>query len=98
MKNKKKEPFVPAGRQETIRRDIVSTIEGKSLSARDISGIVSIPEKAVCDHLSHIQKTINKTGRKLTVIPAECKKCGFVFKKGKSLKSRGSVRSAALGR
>ena len=89
MKNKKKEPFVPADRQETVRRDIVSAIEGRALSAREISGIVSIPEKAVYDHISHIQKTVNNIGRRLIVTPAECKKCGFSFIKREKLKKPG---------
>ena len=89
MKNKKKEPFVPVDRQETVRRDIVSAIEGRALSARKISGIVSIPEKAVCDHLSHIQRTVNKIGSRLVVTPAACKQCGFVFKKREKLKKPG---------
>ena len=89
MKNKKKEPFVPVDRQETVRRDIISAIEGRALSAMEISGIISIPEKAVCDHISHIQRTVHKTGRRLVVTPAECKQCGFVFKKREKLKKPG---------
>ena len=89
MKQKKKEPLVPANRQETLRREIVSAIEGRALSAREISGIVRIPEKAVCDHISHIQRTVNKMGRRIVVIPAECKHCGFVFKKREKLKKPG---------
>ena len=89
MKNKKKEPFIPVDRLETVRREIVSAIEGRALSAREISGIVSIPEKAVCDHLSHIKRTVNKTGSRLIVTPAECKKCGFSFNKREKLKKPG---------
>ena len=89
LKQKKKEPFIPVDRQETVRREIVSAIEGRALSAREISGMVSIPEKAVCDHISHIQKTVHKTGRMLVVTPAECKQCGFVFKKREKLKKPG---------
>ncbi|MBL7032340.1 MAG: transcriptional regulator, partial [Nitrospira sp.] len=33
MHNKKKEPFVPVDRHETVRRDIVAAIEGRALSA-----------------------------------------------------------------
>ena len=89
LKKKKKEPFVPADRQETVRREIVSAIEGRALSAREISGIVRIPEKAVCDHISHIQRTVNKMGRRLIVTPAECRKCGFSFNKREKLKKPG---------
>ena len=89
LKQKKKIPFVPVGRQETIRREIVSAIESKVLSAKEISGIVSIPEKAVCEHISHIQRTVNKTGRRLIVTSAECRQCGFSFKKREKLKKPG---------
>lgn len=89
MKQKKKEPFVPAGRQETVRRDILSALEERTLSAKEISGIVRVPEKAVYDHISHIQRTVNKTGRRLIITHAECKQCGFLFKKREKLKKPG---------
>ena len=89
MKQKKKEPFIPVNRQDTVRREIISLIEGRSLSAKEISGMVSIPEKAVGGHLSHIQRTLNKTGRRLIITPAECKQCGFIFKKREKLSKPG---------
>jgi predicted Zn-ribbon and HTH transcriptional regulator len=89
LKQKKKEPFVPADRQETVRREIVSVIEERALSAKEISGIVRIAEKAVYDHISHIRRTLHKEGRRLTVIPAECRQCGFLFKKRERLKKPG---------
>ena len=82
MKKKKvKEPFVPAERQETIRQNIVSILEGKTLSARDISADVRVSEKEIYEHLEHIQRTMNKREHNLIITPAECKKCGFVFRK-----------------
>lgn len=89
MKQKKKVPFIPDERQETIRRQIVSAIAGKPLSAKEISGIVGIPEKAVYDHIAHIRITLNKKEESLRVIPAECKNCGFSFKKRDKLKKPG---------
>ena len=78
---KPKGPFVPVDRQETIRRKIISALKEEVLSARDLSGIVHIREKDVYEHLHHIQRTILQDGNKLIVTPAECKKCGFNFKK-----------------
>ena len=82
MKKKKgKEPFVPVERRETVRQNIVSTLEGKTLSAKDISADVRVSEKEIYEHLEHIHRTMNKREYTLIITPAECKKCGFVFRK-----------------
>ena len=86
---KKKEPFVPAERHETVRREIVEILRGQILSAKDISAAARIPEKEVYDHLEHIQRSLIKQEYHLAVTPAECKKCGFIFKKREKLKKPG---------
>ena len=86
MKKKFKEPFVPVERQETIRQKIMSLLDGRTLSARDISIDVGVSEKEVYEHLEHIQRTINKREHDFIITPAVCKKCGFVFKKRDRLK------------
>jgi len=80
---------VPIERHETIRHEILSILVDQTLSAKDISGEVHIPEKDVYDHLEHIERSTHKTGHHLTIIPAECLKCGFVFKKRERLKKPG---------
>jgi predicted Zn-ribbon and HTH transcriptional regulator len=65
----------------TVRRRILSELEQGPLSALDLSGLVGIPEKEVAGHLEHIRQSLHRTTRQLTVRPAECSKCGFVFEK-----------------
>jgi hypothetical protein len=89
MKKKSKKPFVPVERMETIRQSIISELGGQTLSAKEISALVRISEKDVYAHLEHIQKAAKKHGYKLIVTPAECRKCGFVFKKRERLKKPG---------
>lgn len=89
MKKKPKEPFIPVERHETIRQKIISVLEGQTLSAKDISADVMVSEKEVYEHLEHIQRTCNKRERNLIIIPAQCKKCGFVFRKRDRLKKPG---------
>ncbi|MEN8264881.1 MAG: transcriptional regulator [Nitrospirota bacterium] len=89
MKNKPKKPFIPAGRQETVRQNIVSVLTGQVLSVKDISKDVSISEKQIYEHLQHIHKTVSKGGKKLIIIPAECRKCGFSFNKRERYKKPG---------
>lgn len=88
MKKKKaKEPFVPVERQETIRQKIVSLLQDKTLSVRDISIYVMVSEKDIYEHLEHIQR--NKRDYPLHITPASCKKCDFVFRKRDKLKKPG---------
>ncbi len=89
MRNKPKEPFIPAEKHETLRQSIIHFLENQTLSAKDISAHVGISEKEVCEHLEHIQKTINYKFKTLDIIPAECNKCGFLFKKRERLKKPG---------
>lgn len=86
---KPKKPFIPAERHETVRRQMMSLLEGNILSARDISVEVGIPEKEVYEHLEHIHRSADLEGGHLVVTPAECKECGFVFRKRDRLKKPG---------
>lgn len=81
MRRKPREPAVPAARLETVRKEIVSVLEGRTLTAKDISFEVRVSEKDVFGHLAHIQRSLAKQERELVVTPAECVKCGFVFSK-----------------
>ena len=89
MKMKPKKPPIPAERHETLRRQIEAILEGNTLSARDISVEVGISEKDVYDHLEHIHKSVERVGGRLIINPAECKECGFVFRKRDRLKKPG---------
>jgi hypothetical protein len=89
LKNKPKESFVPQERHETIRQKIMDILEGNSFSAKDISGEVGISVREVFDHLEHIQKSVSRGDYHLVITPAECKKCGFVFRKRERLKKPG---------
>jgi predicted Zn-ribbon and HTH transcriptional regulator len=88
-KPKPKKPFVPLERQETVRQQIISVLEEHTRSAKEISSLVRVSEKEVYEHLEHIQKTMGKKELHLTVTPAQCRKCGFVFKKREKLKKPG---------
>jgi transcriptional regulator len=74
-------PRPPVEAHNTVRRLIMTELEQGPLSARDISGLVGIPEKEVAGHLDHIRQSLHRTGGRLVLQPAECSKCGFVFDK-----------------
>ncbi len=89
MKIKPKAPFVPPEKHDTIRQEIISVLTERILSAREISAEIGISEKEVVDHLGHIRIAVRKSRESLMIIPAECKKCGFKFKKRERLTKPG---------
>jgi predicted Zn-ribbon and HTH transcriptional regulator len=84
-----KKPFIPAEKQETVRQQIIAELEGNILSAKELSPLVSASEKEVYAHLEHIQRTMSKKELRLSITPAQCRKCGFEFKKREKLKKPG---------
>jgi len=72
---------------ETIRRQIRTLLEEGPHTAQEISSAVHRPEKEVENHLEHLRKSLHSGGRKLVQVPAECRGCGFVFRKRDRLKA-----------
>jgi hypothetical protein len=89
VRKKPKEAVVPEERYRTVRKTIAALLAEGPLTARQISGELRIPERDVCEHLEHIRKTLEKGGSRLTVVPARCERCGFVFRKRVRLKKPG---------
>lgn len=89
MNKRPKEPATPPDRRETLRKRIQAFLEGRTASARDISQEVGIPEGEAYEHLEHIGRSVHKAGRALVITPAECRKCGFSFRKRERLKKPG---------
>jgi transcriptional regulator len=59
---------------------MIELLETRPLDGKDLSRMLSIKEKDVYAHLSHIQKSVKAKGGKLVIRPSECLHCGFVFK------------------
>lgn len=77
------------GREETIRRRLQAALEEETLSARELSGVLGIPEREVYSHLEHPRRSLRASNRELTIIPARCRKCGFLFRKREKLRKPG---------
>ena len=65
---------------ETIRQQMIVLLTEKAMSARELSQSLGIREKEVYDHLPHIARSIAVQRQKLIIQPAQCLKCGYVFK------------------
>ncbi|HEX9022618.1 MAG TPA: transcriptional regulator [Geobacteraceae bacterium] len=82
---KAKKPFIPREENATIRRTITQLLEEHPRSVRELSVAAHIPEKEVLSHLEHIRMTHRQDGPHLTLTPASCRKCGFIFSKRERL-------------
>ena len=63
----------------SLRKEIAEALHGNSLDLREISQLFRIREREVLDHLQHIAKSAHP--KKLSMDPAQCRRCGFIFKK-----------------
>ena len=69
----------PIDDRQTIRQEIIDLLSSEELTIRDLSQAVSLQEREIVDHLSHIERSLQRQGKKLMVKPYECITCGFVF-------------------
>lgn len=81
MRSGRETSNAPADRRETVRRRILALISERPLSARQISAAAGIPEKEVHAHLQHAARSAGRAGGRLSVTPAQCRRCGFAFRK-----------------
>ena len=66
---------------QTIRQKLIELLGLQEMDARQLSAQVGIREKEVAEHLSFIARSLAARGEKLTIRPAECLLCGFIFVK-----------------
>lgn len=59
------------------------------LTAREISEQVGVAEREVYAHLEHLRQSLHRGEFALSVLPAECRGCGFIFSKRERLRRPG---------
>lgn len=69
----------PPERAETIRAAIADALRGDTLTARELSERVGVPERDVGPHLEHLARSARARSERLRVEPARCLGCGFAF-------------------
>ncbi len=72
-----------AEKVQTTRQEIAAALERQSLDLREISKLFGIREREALDHLQHIAKSVRP--KRLTMDPATCQRCGFLFRKRERL-------------
>jgi len=75
------EPSPPPDRLQSDRERLLQTLSGEPQTARELSQRAGLSERAVFEHLQHLQKSLRTHGRRLEVSPATCLDCQFIFRK-----------------
>ena len=69
----------PTERGSTIRDGLARHLRLGWFTARQLSGLVGISEKAVPGHLEHLQKSARAAGEAFEIEPAACSRCDYIF-------------------
>lgn len=64
---------------QTIRQEMIRLLGSEELSARELSQTLRIREKEVYEHLRHIRRSVESSGKQLKILPARCLACGYTF-------------------
>ncbi len=65
---------------QTIRQALKTLLLSQDRSLRELSQLLSLPEKEILSHLEHLAQHPG-AGYRFVIIPARCRQCGFVFHK-----------------
>ena len=79
-----KQEVIPEERVITIRQELVSILGNGELTASGLSKMIGKSERELYDHLQRLFES-----RSIKIIPAECLKCGYVFRDRKKVKKPG---------
>jgi len=70
----------------TLRRDLVAYLSHEPRSVSRLARELRLPRADVEDALRHMIRSARAAGRRIVVIPARCRACGFVFDEDKLTK------------
>ena len=70
----------PAERRATVREELAEALRRAPATAHDLSREVRLRERDVAEHLAHLARSLEARGERLSVEPASCIACGFVFR------------------
>lgn len=68
----------------TVRQAIRELLQEQALSALELSRRLSLSEKEIYHHLEHLARAAGP-GYRFQIIPARCRKCGYIFSKRERL-------------
>lgn len=78
-------PDIVPERDKTPRQAVFEALTDTPMTALEISGIAGVSEKDVYEHIVHLRRS----QKAISMVPATCRKCGYVFAKRERLTKPG---------
>ena len=69
-----------------FRRELIETLSNEPRSVSSLARELGVRRADIEEDLKHALRTAQATGRRVDIVPARCKACGFVFGADKLLK------------
>jgi len=68
------------------RKELIDILRDNPMSLRDLALLLQQSPKDLESDLAHLDRSLRHTPYRLEVQPAECRQCGFVFRRDKLAK------------
>jgi len=81
------QPKPAPARAMTVRAQIVEELRHGMLGAHELSQRVRVRERDIALHLEHIQRSLRHGAEELSIQPARCMGCDYVFRDRRRLSS-----------
>jgi transcriptional regulator len=66
-----------------FRKGLIELLHNHPRSVTDLARLLGETPRDVENGLQHLQKSLKNSSYQMTIIPAACRKCGFVFDRQK---------------
>ncbi len=63
------------------RKQLIDLLTRQAMSVRDIAELMEISVREVSEDIEHLRRSLRHSDLRLTVEPARCRGCGFVFRR-----------------
>lgn len=64
---------------KTVRQEMIEELAKGEQTALGLSKSLRRSEKDIYEHLEHISRSLTSQGKRLTIVPARCLECGYLF-------------------
>jgi transcriptional regulator len=73
-------------REQTIRQALRGALSEQTLTLRELSSLLGMPEKELAEQLDRLGPLLPRSGDRLEIEPACCLACGFQFEERRRAK------------
>jgi predicted Zn-ribbon and HTH transcriptional regulator len=66
-----------------FRKDLLELLQQQTATVHELALMLDVHPREIQDDLEHLVRSLKRSGQRLVVEPARCRKCGFEFSRDK---------------